>query len=104
MSPAHAFSCMQQCTASPHVQEDEDQEHVQTEERIAKAAEAATRSSAAALLKQQQQHIPVKEDYFLPDDEQADGRLAASCRNLYSAVAFSITAHFIWIIQLQSLV
>ena len=103
MSPAHAFCYMQQCIACSHVQEDEEQEHDQTEERVAKAAEAATRSSAAALLKQQQRHIPVKEDYFLPDDEQANGRPAASCRKVYSAVAFSFTAHSIWLVQLQSL-
>ena len=42
------------------------------DERIALAAEAATRSSAAALL-DKQQHIPVKEDYFLPADEVAAG-------------------------------
>lgn len=94
---------MQQCIACSHVQEDEEQEHDQTEGRVAKAAEAATRSSAAALLKQQQRHIPVKEDYFLPDDEQADSRPAASCRKVYSAVAFSFTAHPIWLVQLQGL-
>ena len=43
------------------------------EERLAKAAEAATRDSAAAILKKQQ-HIPVKDGYFLPDDEQASGK------------------------------
>ena len=42
------------------------------EERIALAAEAATRSSAAALLE--------KEDYFLPADEVAAG--AQSCARL----------------------
>ena len=42
------------------------------DERIAMAAEAATRSSAAALL-EKQQHIPVKEDYFSPADEVAAG-------------------------------
>ena len=49
------------------------------EERIALAAEAATRSSAAALL-EKQQLIPVKEDYFLPADEVAAG--AQSCARL----------------------
>lgn len=54
-------------------QDTEEQVQGRAEERIAKAAEAATRSSAAALLKKQQQHIPVKEDYFLPDDELGSG-------------------------------
>lgn len=54
-------------------QDAEEQVQGGAEERIAKVAEAATRSSAAALLKKQQQHIPVKEDYFLPDDELGSG-------------------------------
>ena len=54
-------------------QEAEEQSQGRAEERIAKAAEAATRSAAAALLRKQQQHIPVKEDYFLPDDELGSG-------------------------------
>ena len=56
-------------------QDAEEQDQSRAEERIAKAAEAATRSSAAALLKKQQQHIPVKEDYFLPDDELGTGEM-----------------------------
>ncbi|CAL5224471.1 g7163 [Coccomyxa viridis] len=59
-------------------QDTEEQVQGRAEERIAKAAEAATRSSAAALLKKQQQHIPVKEDYFLPDDELGSGAGAPS--------------------------
>lgn len=51
---------------------DTEAEAKSAEERIALAAEAATRSSAAAL--QEKQHrIPVKEDYFLPADEVAAG-------------------------------
>ncbi len=100
VNPAGAFGYVEQCIASSHVQEGKEHDH--TQESIAKAAEAATRSSAAALLKQQQR-IPVKVDYFLPDDEQADGRLAASSTEVYFAGKLSFTAHSMWLIQLRAI-
>ena len=67
------------------------------DERIALAAEAATRSSAAALL-EKQQYIPVKEDYFSPADEVAAGACSAiiplSC---YLSIVLSKPPHIVWL-------
>ncbi|BDA48334.1 Nuclear/nucleolar GTPase 2 [Coccomyxa sp. Obi] len=45
------------------------------EERAAAAAEAATRAAAAEMV-ERQRRIPVREDYFLPEDTAADGDAA----------------------------
>lgn len=45
------------------------------EERAAAAAEAATRAAAAEIL-ERQRRIPVREDYFLPEDATAAGDAA----------------------------
>ena len=89
MTAKHSYKGEQERVRQPNncatytAQDDEEQVQGRAEERIAKAAEAATRSTAAAVLQKQQQHIPVKEDYFLPEDElglgEAQPAYLASC-------------------------
>ncbi len=45
------------------------------EQRAAATAEAATRAAAAEMV-ERQRRIPVREDYFLPEDTVADGGAA----------------------------
>lgn len=47
------------------------------EARTAAAAEAATRAAAQEMAARQRR-IPVREDYFLPEDAEADGGAAAA--------------------------
>jgi hypothetical protein len=47
------------------------------EARAAAAAEAATRATAQEMAARQRR-IPVREDYFLPEDAEADGDAAAA--------------------------